>query len=161
MGARAEAVAKQFEAKVDEATKVFEALSDVDWKKVTTAEKWSVGVTAHHIAVAHQGIGGLLRNVADGKASGPATMSMSALDDRNAQHAREFANCTKPETIALHEQNAAAAAATVRGLSDEQLDRSGNLLVGLPSMTAEQVAIGILINHIDDHLKSIKATVGA
>ena len=160
MGARAEAIAKKFEARVDEATAVFERLSDADWKKVTAAEKWPVGVTAHHVAMAHQGIGGLLKNVADGKASGPATFQMSALDEMNAQHAREFANCTKAETIALHKQNAAAAAAMVRALSDEQLDRTGNLIVGLPSMTAEQVATGILINHIDDHLGSIRKTVG-
>jgi uncharacterized damage-inducible protein DinB len=161
MGARAEALAKKFEAKVDEATAAFEKLSDADWKKVTTEEKWSVGVTAHHIAVAHQIIGGLLKSVADGKASGPATMAMSAIDEMNAKHAKEFADCTKAETIALHKQNAAAAAAMVRGLSDEQLDRSGNLLVGMPAMTAEQVGTTILVGHVDGHLKSIRSTVGA
>jgi hypothetical protein len=46
MGAKGEALAKQFEAKAQEAATVLEKLSDVDWKKVTEAEKWSVGVTA-------------------------------------------------------------------------------------------------------------------
>ena len=55
MAGRSEALAKKFEAKVAEATAVFEKLSDADWKKVTTAEKWPVGVTAHHIASAHAG----------------------------------------------------------------------------------------------------------
>lgn len=45
MGAKSEALAKPFEAKVDEATKVIERLSEADWKKTTTAEKWSVGVS--------------------------------------------------------------------------------------------------------------------
>jgi hypothetical protein len=31
----------------------------------------------------------------------------------------------------------------------------------MPPMTAEQAITGILINHIHDHLKSIRATVGA
>jgi hypothetical protein len=160
MGAKGEALAKTFEAKVEEATGVIEKLSDADWKKVTTAEKWPVGVVVHHIAQAHAGIGGLVKNVADGKAAGPATTPMDAIHDMNAKHAKEFASCTKAETLALHKQNAATAAAILRGLSDEQLARSGNLLVGLPTMTTEQVATGILINHIDEHLGSIRATVG-
>jgi len=50
MGAKSEALAKQFEAKARDAMVTLERLSDADWKKVTAAEKWSVGVTAHHIA---------------------------------------------------------------------------------------------------------------
>jgi hypothetical protein len=49
MGAKTAALAKQFEAKAQDAMTTLERLSDADWKKVTHAEKWSVGVTAHHI----------------------------------------------------------------------------------------------------------------
>ena len=52
MGARAETLATQFEAKAAEMTKALETLNDADWKKVTAA-KWSVGVTAHHVAGSH------------------------------------------------------------------------------------------------------------
>ena len=44
MAAKAEALAKQFEAKVQEATAMFERLTDADWKKTTASEKWTVGV---------------------------------------------------------------------------------------------------------------------
>jgi hypothetical protein len=54
MGAKGEAFAKQFEAKVEEATALLEKLSDADWKKTTTAEKWTVAVTAHHIARSYE-----------------------------------------------------------------------------------------------------------
>ena len=47
MGAKAEALAQKFESKVQEATGVFERLSDADWKKTTESEKWTVGVVAH------------------------------------------------------------------------------------------------------------------
>ena len=50
MGAKSEALAKQFETKAQEAAAILEKLSDADWKKVTEAEKWTVGVTAHHLA---------------------------------------------------------------------------------------------------------------
>src|SRR5712692_5868089 len=159
MGAKGEALAKQFEAKAQEATAVMEKLSNADWKKTTSAEKWTVGVVAHHLAGAHEGISRLLKTVAAGQSVPNFTMDM--LHAMNAKHAQEFANCTKVETLGLHKKNAAAAAALVRGLSDTDLARSGTVLTGMPPMSAEQVVSGILINHVAEHLASIRATVGA
>ena len=85
---------------------------------------------------------------------------MAMLDEMNAKHAIEHANCTKAETLALHTKGAAAAAALVRGLSDAQLDNSGTVLTGMPPMSAQQIIEGILINHINEHLDRIRATVG-
>ncbi|MGH7391698.1 MAG: DinB family protein [Candidatus Rokuibacteriota bacterium] len=159
MGAKGEALARQFEAKVQEATAVLAKLSDADWKKTTEAEKWTVGVTAHHIAGSHEGIASIVKAVAGGQAMPPFTMDM--LHEINAKHAREHAGATKAETLALHEKGAAAAAGVVRGLSDDQLARSGTVLTGMPPMSVEQIVTGILINHVDDHLGSIRKTLGA
>ena len=158
MSARAETLAKQFEAQAAEMTSTLEKLSDADWNKVTTAEKWPVGVTAHHVAGAHEPIAGIVKTVASGQAMPPFTMAM--LDEMNAKHAKEFANCTKAETLALHAKGAAAAAAIVRALSDADLDKSGTVLTGMPPMTARQAIEGILISHVKDHPGSIRATVG-
>jgi hypothetical protein len=158
MGAKSEALAKQFEAKAQEATAVLEKLSDADWKKVTDAEKWSVGVTAHHVAGAHETIAGIIKTVAAGQSMQNFTMDM--LHAMNAKHAQDYAGCTKTETLALHKKGAAAAATVVRGLSDEQLAKSGTVLTGAPPMSSEQIVTGILINHIDDHFGSIRKTVG-
>jgi hypothetical protein len=49
----------------------------------------------------------------------------------------------------------------VRGLSDDQLAKSGTVLAGAPAMSAEQVISNILINHIDDHFGSIRKTISA
>jgi hypothetical protein len=159
MGVKGEALAKQFEAKAQEATGVLEKLSDADWKKVTAAEKWSVAVTAHHVAGSHEPIANILKTVASGQSMPNFTMDM--LNDMNAQHAKEFADCTKADTIALHKKGAAAAAAVVRELSDDQLAKSGTVLAGMPAMSAEQIVTGILINHIDDHFGSIRKTVAS
>jgi hypothetical protein len=158
MGAKSEALAKQFETKAQEATAVLEKLSDADWKKTTAAENWTVGVTAHHIAASHEGIAGIITAVASGQGMPPFTMDM--LHEMNATHAREHAGCTRAETLALHQKGAGAAAATVRGLSDEQLAKSGTVLTGMPPMSVEQIITGILIHHIDDHFGSIRKTVG-
>lgn len=158
MGARAESLAKQFEAKAAEMTAVIKGLSDADWKKTTAAEKWSVGVTAHHVAGGHEGILGIVKTLAAGQSIPNFTMDM--LHEMNAKHAKEQANCSKAETLALHEKGAAAAAATLRALSDAELDRKGTVLAGMPAMTTQQVIEGILINHITDHMGSIRKTVG-
>jgi hypothetical protein len=159
MGARAEALAKKFEAKAQEATAVMERLTDADWKKVTSGEKWTVGVVAHHIAGSHEAIGGIIKSIATGQAMPGFTMEM--LHDMNAKHAKEHANCTKAETVALHKQGAAAAAGIVRGLDDASLGRTATVLTGMPAMSAEQAIEGILVNHVDEHLKSIRTAVGA
>jgi DinB superfamily len=159
MGARGETLAQQFETKANEATAVLERLSDADWKKVTAAEKWTVGVVAHHIAVSHQTLAGLIKTLADGK-PGP-NISMDAIHAMNAQHAQDFAGCTKADTVTLHKQNVAAVAGMLRGIGDAEFDRSGAVVNGLPPMSAGQLAGGLLCGHIDEHLGSIRTTVGA
>jgi hypothetical protein len=158
MGARAESLAKQYEAKAAEMTATINRLSDVDWKKTTAAEQWSVGVTAHHVAGAHEPIAGIAKTVASGQSIPNFTVAM--LNEMNAKHAKDFAGCSKAETLALHQKGVTAAAAIVRGFSDAELDASGTVMAGMPPMTAQQVVESILINHINDHMGSIRKTVG-
>jgi hypothetical protein len=159
MGVKAEALAKQFETKVQEATAVLDKLSDADWKKVTSAEKWPVGVVAHHIATGHEGIAGLVKSAASGQHK--PSFGMKELDQMNAQHAKDFANVGKAETLALHKKNASTAASIVRGLDETALGRSAEPLKGMSPMTTEQMIAAILIGHIDEHIGSIKRTVSA
>lgn len=156
MAAKSEALAKQFEAKAQEVTGVLERLSDADWKKTTSSEKWTVGVVAHHMAGSHEGISNIIKALAVGQSMGNFTMEM--LHDMNAKHAQEHAGASKAETIALHKKSAATASAVVRGLSDADLGKSGTVLSGMPPMSVEQVINMILLNHIEEHLKSIRAT---
>ena len=159
MAAKGEAFAKQFEAKAQEATTVLERLTDADWTKTTSSEKWTVGVVAHHMAGAHEAIAGIVKTVASGQSVPNFTMDM--LHDMNAKHAQEHAKATKAETVALHKKSAAAASAVLRGLSDADYAKSGTVLGGMPPMSAEQVVGGILLRHIDEHLGSIRATTGS
>ena len=159
MGAKGEAYAKQFEAKAEEAAAVLGTLSDTDWRKVTEAEGWTVGVTAHHLAGGFEPVAGIITAVVAGQSLGD--FSRGILDEMNAKHAKEHASCTKAETLALHRKGAAAAAAVVRGLSDAQLAKSGIVFTDAPPMTAEQLVMAALINHIDEHYGSIRKTIGS
>ncbi len=158
MGAKSEALAKQFEVKAREAMATLEQLSEADWKKVTAAERWSVGVTAHHLAGGLEAVSNIVKTIAAGQSLSNFTGDM--LDQMNAQHAKDHAGCTKAETIELHRKGAATAAAVIRGLSDDQLARSGTVFTGLPPMTAEQLITRGLLNHVDEHFGSIRQTVG-
>jgi len=157
MGARSDMLAKQFEERANALTETIEKMSDADWKKVTTAEKWTVGVTAHHAAGSHEPIAGIAKTVASGQAMPTFTMEM--LDQANAQHAKDFAGCTRAETVALNKKGMASASATVKGFSDADLKKSGTVMTGMPAMTVEQLVEGVLINHVNEHLASIQATI--
>jgi hypothetical protein len=158
MGARADILAKQFEETASELSEAIEKMTDAEWKMVTSAEKWPVGVTAHHAAGAHEPISGIVKAVASEQTMPPFTMEM--LDEMNAQHAKDFAGCTKAETLALHKKGVASACAIVKGLSDADLEKSGTVMTGMPAMTVQQIIEGVLISHVQEHLGSIKATVG-
>jgi hypothetical protein len=158
MGAKGAALAKQFEVKAREALATLERLSETDWKKVTEAEKWSMGVTAHHLASTLDPISNMIKAVAAGQSV--SSFRLDELDEMNARHAKDYAGCTKAETTELLERNAAVAVATVRALSDDQLAKSATLFAGAPAMTAEQIITSGLLNHIDEHFGSITKTVG-
>jgi uncharacterized damage-inducible protein DinB len=158
MGTKGEAFAKEFEGKVQDAVTLLEKLSDADWKKSTAAEQWTVAAAAHHVARSYEPITGIIKTIVSGQTAPNFTPQM--LDEMNAQHAREFANCSRPETIALFKQGAAAAAAFVRSLSDAELARSGTVFAGMPPMRAEDMVQRALLGHLDEHVGSIRKTIG-
>jgi hypothetical protein len=85
---------------------------------------------------------------------------MERLDAMNAEHARDFAECTKKETLELLRHGAALAAGAVRALSDEDLARTGRVMAGAPAMSTEELATAGLLGHFDEHFGSIHKTVG-
>lgn len=158
MGTTSQTLAAQFESKLRDAVSLLRTLEDRDWEKVTEAEQWSVGVTAHHYASILEPVGELVGALAAGQA--PTRFTRAALDEMNAQHARDHAHCTRTETIALLERSGASAAAVLRGLTDEQLAKHGTVLTDATPLTVEQLIALVLIKHADQHFGSIRKTIG-
>ena len=159
MGAKTEALARQFEEKARDAVATLEKLGDADWKKVTAAERWTVGVTAHHLAGGLEAVAGIVTGLVSASPS-RGTFTRAMLDGMNAQHAKEHAGCTRAETLALFQNGATRAFAVVWGLNDDQLAKSGTVFTDAPPMTAEQLIMLGLLGHIDEHMGSIRKTVG-
>lgn len=154
-----DAVARQFEAKARETVAMLETLNDADWAKVTEAEGWTVGATVHHLADAFEAVAGIASAIASGRSPDHFTTAM--LDEMNARRAREHADCPRGEAIALLRTAATAASGVIRGLTDDQLARSGAVFADLPPMTVERIIVRGLIMHIDEHAGSIRKTIGA
>jgi uncharacterized damage-inducible protein DinB len=152
MSEQAVALAQRFEQTNDEAIRVVDSCAEDAWRAHHAGENRTVNVLAHHIAIGHQAIAGWVQGIATGQPL-PA-MTMDSFTEPNAQHARQYANVTKPEVIAALRLQGAAAASLVRGLSDEQLDRAGELLGS--ERRARDVIEHILIGHVHNHLASIR-----
>ena len=157
--AKGEELAMAFEKINGEVIVACQSCSDADWGKVSSAEGWSVGVLAHHLAGAHPVIAGLAQAVGNGQS--PDLPSMDQLHAMNAQHAQENAQAGKADTIALLQSNGAAAAGILRGLSDAQLATTASVpLMGEDPVSSQAVIEGILLGHPQGHLESMRATVG-
>jgi PhnB protein len=157
-GSRSEALARELETKARDAVATLQQLSEADWRKVTQGEKWPVGVTAHHYAGVLEAIAGMIDTVASGRPFESFTPGL--IDEMNARHAPDNAACTRAETIELFQKGVGVAAATIRRLSDEQLGRSAKVMSTMPPMTVEQLIAGGLLGHMDEHIGSIRKTVG-
>ena len=159
MSERADALADKLERVYADVEQAIESCSDDEWRNAWSDEGWSVGVTAHHVAGAHETILGIVQAVANGQPVPSITPEM--LDGYNAQHAVEFANTTREDVLALHRPAARATVAAIRGLSDEQLDRTAAIpLIGDAPTSAQQLIEMGLIGHPTGHLESIRAAVG-
>jgi uncharacterized damage-inducible protein DinB len=157
MSERAQTLANQLEQANRDLVHTIEPLSDAQWRAKTPGDGRSVGVVAHHVATSHKSVAGLIGAIAHGHAVPTITMEM--IHDGNATHATQYANCTKAETLALLRQNGAAAVASVRGLSETELDRTVTFPMG--TMTAAQVVERVLIGHANDHHGTIRRAIGA
>jgi uncharacterized damage-inducible protein DinB len=156
------AKSEELAARFDEASKAFAgkvtALSDRAWQAKTPEEGWTVAATAHHAAGSSGAIAMMVQACATGSAMPPITMD--GLNQLNADHAKQFANASREDTLALLTQTTAPAAAAVRGLSDEQLARRATMPFGM-EMSTEQIIENVLIGHLAGHGASIDAAANA
>jgi len=126
--------------------------ADANWQSIAPDDGRQVNVIAHHAASSHQPIADMVRAMVDGR--GPS-ISMEQIHAGNAEHARQAAQCTKDEALAVHDQGVHHAATVLRTLTDDQLQINGQFLVGGRESTVEQSIEFVLIGHPRMHAASI------
>ena len=119
----------------------------------------TVGVTVHHVGSMYPIEVQLAHVLASGKAVEGVTWTVVA--GINAQHAEEYSNVSKSEALALLRTNSRAAAAAVRRLSDEQLDRAAPVSLNSDAPLTTQFFIeDHALRHSWHHLAKLRAAVG-
>ena len=157
---RAELLAARIEEGAARLAAFAEGLSDEEWHlPVSATDPRAIGVIVHHVASMYPIEIEAARAIAAGKAVTDVTWQVVA--DLNAKHASENASVTKPTALELLRLNCWEAAAAVRALTDEELDRAApfSLSFGAP-MTAQFVIEDHALRHSWHHLARIRAALG-
>ncbi|MGI8689157.1 MAG: DinB family protein, partial [Thermomicrobiales bacterium] len=158
MSDRTQTLAAQFTQSSDAVIVFTEQCSVDDWRLITEDERWSVGVVCRHIARGFEVHPQLIRQAATGQPM-PTGYTWDAVHESNAQQAREWADCTREETLVLLRRYSDVAADVVLHLSDAQLDCTTKSPLDDAIVSVQQMVEG-MIDHPRIHLKSLRATIG-
>ncbi|MFQ5398353.1 MAG: maleylpyruvate isomerase N-terminal domain-containing protein [Anaerolineae bacterium] len=158
MNTRANSLAERVERGANELIIFVEGCSLAEWQTPVPNDGRTVGVLAHHVASAYPVEVDLVKTLASGEAIAGVTWAM--VDQMNAEHAQTHANCTKEETLTLLRQNSASAAAAIRQLSDEQLDKAAPVSLNWDApLTAQYFIEEHPVSHPFRHLMDIRTAV--
>ena len=158
---RAEALADRIEQGAAGLAAFVEGLSEEDWRKPMSGDRdrRPVGVIVHHVASVYPIEVDLAKAIAGGKPVADVTWNVVA--DMNAKHASDQASVTKAAALELLRKNSREAAAAVRTMTDEDLDKAApfGLSYGAP-VTAQFVIEDHAVRHSWHHLAKIRTALG-
>ena len=160
MGTQTEDLARRFEAAHRAVVETVERLDESQLGASCEAEQCTAAALACHVAEAHAVIAEWVRAAAAGEALPEITMA--DIDRSNAERATANAGCSKAEALERLRTNGAAAAALVRGLRDEDLERTVPFaLFGGAEVSVRTLIERVLIGDPEQHLPSLQAAAAA
>jgi hypothetical protein len=154
-GVRALALADRLEQGARALSAFARTLTDAEWQTPLPKDGRKIGVVVHHVASVYPIEIHLAQLIAGGQPI--AGVTMDNVHEMNAQHAREQAGVTKDVALDLLEKNSSAAAAAIRALTDDELDRAAlaSLYDDAP-VTAQFVLEDHAVRHSYHHLAVIR-----
>ena len=159
MSQRTEVLARRLERGASALAELADSLTDTQWRARIPRDGRKVGVVVHHVASVYPIEIQLAQTLAEGRAI--IGVTPADVDEMNAAHAREHDGISKDVALQLLRKNSAAAAAAIRALSDEELDRAApaSLYGGAP-LTCQFVLEDHAVRHSYHHLARIRASLG-
>ncbi len=152
---RANALADRLEEGARALASFASALTDAEWQTRLPKDGRPVGVVVHHVASVYPVEIQLALAVARGEPI--KELTMDNIHEMNANHAREFAAVTKEVALDLLRRNSADAAAAIRALSEEDLERAVTVsLYADAPLTAQFVLEDHAVRHSFHHLAGIR-----
>jgi hypothetical protein len=160
MSRRSEALAQRLEQGALALASFASSLTDDEWRARVPKDGRKIGVVVHHVATMYPLEIQLAQALAAGK---PVTgVTWDAIDQLNAQHAREHDAVGKEEALELLRRNSAAAAAAIRALSDEELDRAAPVSLNADApLTCQFMLEDHAVRHSYHHLAVIRRASAA
>ena len=160
MSERTKALADRLEQGARALADLASTLTDAAWQTRVPRDGRKIGVTVHHVATVYPIEIQLAQTLAAGK---PVTgVTMDDIHAMNAGHAKEHDGVTKAATLDLLRRNSAAAAAAIRALSDEELDRAAVAsLYSEAPITCQFMLEDHAVRHSYHHLFRIRAALKA
>jgi hypothetical protein len=152
---RANALADRLEQGARALAAFAEGLTDAEWQTRVSPDGRTIGVIVHHVASVYPLEVELAQTVAAGQPVEGVTMD--AIHEMNARHAAENNAVTKEAALDLLRRNSAAAAAAIRGLSDEQLAQAApvSLYADAP-LTCQFVLEDHAVRHSYHHVACLR-----
>ena len=158
MSQRTSALADRLEQGAHALATFASALTEEEWQTRVPKDGRKVGVIVHHVASVYPLEIQLAQTLAGGK---PVTgVTMDNVHVMNAGHAKEHDAVTKEAALDLLRRNSAAAAAAIRALSDEELDRAAtaSLYADAP-ITCQFMLEDHAVRHSYHHLARVRAAL--
>jgi hypothetical protein len=155
---RAHVLAERLEQGAGALASLANTLTPSQWQTRLPGDGRAIGVVVHHVASVYPLEIQLAQTIAGGQ---PVIgVTMDAVHAMNAQHAKDHDAVTKEAALVLLRCNSAAAAAAIRALTDEDLDRSAlvSLYADAP-LTCQFVLEDHAVRHSYHHLARIQAAL--
>jgi hypothetical protein len=159
MSERTETLARSLEEGAAALASFASTLTDEEWQTRTPKDGRKVGVIVHHVASVYPLEIEFARSVA---ASTPAGVTPQAVDEMNAGHAAENDGVTKEQTLDLLTRNSTEAAAAIRALTDNELDRAAAVaFYSNAVVTCQFVLEDHAVRHSYHHLTRLRAALNS
>ena len=127
------------------------------WRRQCEGEGWPLGLVASHIGLGLDRQAGWIEEHA--RSGEPFVFTWGETHELNAENARRRGLLSRMSALRFVRDRAERIAALARGLSDEQLD-AVVYVYDDKGRTAEWLLSVLVCRHIDEHHRSIKATLG-
>jgi hypothetical protein len=155
---RANVLAERLEQGASALAGVASALTDTEWQTRIPGDGRGIGVVVHHVATMYPLEIKLAQVLAGGQ---PVTgVTWDDVHAMNAEHARQNESVTKEAALDLLRRNSGAAAAAIRALNDEQLDRAAPISLNADApLTCQFMLEDHAVRHSYHHLARIRAAL--
>jgi hypothetical protein len=160
MSQRTEALAQRLEEGAAALSAFASALTEAEWQARVPKDGRKIGVVVHHVGTMYPLEIQLAQTLARGEPI--IRVTWDVVSEINAGHAQEHDGVTKQEALDLLSRNSKAAAAAIRALRDEELDRAAPISLNADApLTCQFMLEDHAVRHSYHHLALLRRALSS